>query len=108
MRIGRRHPVGKFVHVGLAYHHCSGSSQTFNYGSIVFRNVVSEELRPTSGSDSPCAKNVLNSDRDAVQWAAILPIKQFLVSLLGLALRQLSGDGDEGFQLGIERIDSAQ
>src|SRR6185503_5542848 len=108
MRIGRRHPVGKFVHVGLAYHHCSGSSQTFNYGGIVLRNVVSEELRPTSSSDAPCAKNVLNSDRDAVQWAAILSVGQFLVSLLGLALRQLSGDGNERFQLGVERSDSAQ
>jgi hypothetical protein len=96
------------VHISLAHHHCSASSQALDYGGIAFRNVVSEELRSTSRSDTLRAENVFDSDRDAVQWAATLSVSQLTVSLLGLAFRQLSSDSDERFQLGIKRSDSAQ
>ena len=57
----------------------------------------------------PCVqKTSLTATRDAVQRPAILSVRQFLVSLPGLAFRHFGRDGDKGFQFGIERRDAAQ
>ena len=60
----------------------------------------------TRGEDARGVENILQTERDAVERAAILAIGNFFFGSAGLCAREVGGLGDKGVDLGIEGIDA--
>ena len=103
MWIGIGHTQGNFVHIEFPQDHRASLSQALHYKCIPGWDVRAPEAGTRSGFDASRFKQVLQGQRNAMQWSAQLALKARTVSLFGLLQRQVGSEGDEGIQAPILR-----
>src|SRR5260370_37548290 len=100
--------VGEFVQVLLADKDCACGLQLLYNVSIFGGNTVSEDCACGSASNSGGVDQVLQADRDSLQWAAPGAVRDFFFRQLGFLERRFCCDGAECVQGGVEAFGCSQ
>ena len=92
----------------LGYQHRTRRMQTFHNHSVLRGHAVSQRLGAIGRRNSGCIEKIFCSPRDAMQRTAVLSGGDLGVGLFSLSEREVTCQGDDAAQFGIELLQTLQ
>jgi hypothetical protein len=96
--------VRELVRRQLAHQHRAGSGELFGAGRVRLGDVVLQQFRLTGRRDALGVDNILEADRDAVQWVAWPVSHDRRLGSAGVGESTFLSEVDKGMQLVVERM----
>ena len=107
-QVERRPAMGEFMRRQLAQQHRAGFIKPGHGCSVEFWHVGLASAGMPGRADAGGAVDVLQRDRNAMQWAAVAAGHDFRLRRPGLLQRQFGGHQQIGVQLRIDRLDAVE
>ena len=104
----RAAPIGALVHVQLAQDHRPPVPQSADDLGVPGGDAILEDAAGRGGAHTRRIHQVLEGDRDSVQWPPRRAVPQAGLRLTRLGQGLLGRDRDEGVELRVQRFDAAQ
>ena len=103
-----RAAIGEFVRRQFSHQHRAGGGELLGTSGVGIRDVVLQEFRPTGRRYPFGIDDVLEADRDAVQWPRVTAGHDRAFGGARVGQCAFFGQVDKGVQLLVERVHTAE